>query len=151
EDKAARLRAAPKQAPKWHRNQALEAEDAGQWFAVEFHRRRLIELEPDKPEHHQNLGVALAVLGRWQAAAEEFAREADWDRDNAGPLANQALALLAHGDEKRYRQVRADMLARFHDTDNARNANAVAYTAALLPVTEIEAEQLVALARRAVK
>lgn len=58
----------------WHQDSAEAAERAGQWFAAEFHLRRLLDAEPDHGGYRLRHGQALARLGKPDQAKQEFVK-----------------------------------------------------------------------------
>jgi WD40 repeat protein/tetratricopeptide (TPR) repeat protein len=70
-------------APKWHAENAEQAETAEDWFAAVFHRSRLCEIQPHDPGHwtkleqacrkHGNLQPLQAVYDRLLAADPDLA------------------------------------------------------------------------------
>jgi WD40 repeat protein/tetratricopeptide (TPR) repeat protein len=57
-------------APTWHAQDAEDAEHRSDWFAAAFHRRLLVRLRPEEPEHRLDLARALWHLGRWKDALD---------------------------------------------------------------------------------
>jgi len=56
----------------WHRARALEAESAGDWFAAAFHFERVCAIEPANPTPFFRRSIALARLGKVEAARRSF-------------------------------------------------------------------------------
>jgi hypothetical protein len=46
----------------WHQREAVESEQAGQWFATLFHLDRVLELKPDEPSLPQRRAHAREQL-----------------------------------------------------------------------------------------
>jgi WD40 repeat protein len=60
--------------PDWHRQQSLEAAEAGRWFGAAFHLTRLIEAEPEVGQHRCRRGEVLLLRGQAERAVEDFAK-----------------------------------------------------------------------------
>jgi hypothetical protein len=56
----------------WHEQRAADSATAGDWFAVEFHRRWLTRLRPASGLARYQHGETLARLGRHDEAKQEF-------------------------------------------------------------------------------
>lgn len=60
--------------------------------------RSVLELEPDRPEHHNRLGTVLVTVGDSTAAAVHYARALTLNPDFIPALFNQAILTAARGD-----------------------------------------------------
>jgi WD40 repeat protein/tetratricopeptide (TPR) repeat protein len=83
----------------WHRAQADESEQAGQWFTAGFHWGRLTQAEPAQGPYHFRLGFALAHQGRIDAAKKEFQIALRLKKDLANMDLADAQAMLGKWDE----------------------------------------------------
>jgi WD40 repeat protein/Flp pilus assembly protein TadD/tRNA A-37 threonylcarbamoyl transferase component Bud32 len=94
-------------AAAWHRAQADEFAQAGQWFAATFHLDRLIAAEPANGKHYLERGQALVALRKTDAAHRDFARALAL-RESLSLLQQAAAhAELDHWDEVRQLYARA--------------------------------------------
>ena len=80
-------------APEWHRRKAHESESTGDLFATVVHLDPLVTAAPDDTGLRKRRGEAAASLGRWAAAAADFAVVVE--RQPADAEARIALALLS--------------------------------------------------------
>src|SRR5262249_34552341 len=109
----------------------------------------LIQLAPNDPALYQRRGRAYAEVGFWDEAAADFARAVALQPAEITHWRRQALLFVARGDRDGYRRTCTLMNARFGKTKEAKTADLLAFTAALLPDSDIDAKQLVALSRSA--
>jgi tetratricopeptide (TPR) repeat protein len=150
EEKAARLQGKNPSALAWHRREVEEAEKIQQWFAVIFHLSSLIDAGPGLRGLHARRGRAFAALGQFDLAARDYARAFESRSGNLNLRHNHALLCLAVGDQARYREVCAGILAEFGATENAEDANGAAWTCVLGPGATEDLTQPVRLAEKAV-
>jgi tetratricopeptide (TPR) repeat protein len=68
------FRSARADAVAWHREQAEDAEAHGESYAAVFHLDRLIAAEPASGALYVRRAAAHEKAGRWQSAAEDYAR-----------------------------------------------------------------------------
>jgi tetratricopeptide (TPR) repeat protein len=78
-------------------NRAVACHRLGQFAEAITHYQRILSLKPDLPEIHNNLGHALAVLGKPDAAVAAFQRAIALRPDNPEALCNWGLALADLG------------------------------------------------------
>jgi tetratricopeptide (TPR) repeat protein len=133
----------------WHRRAAAESEGAGQWFAARWHLDRLIAAVPGDGSLFARRGRALAVLGRRDEAAADYAVAIEHGAD-AWSWWALALLRVSLGDAPGYRAVCARMLDRFGALDEPRTADIVAEACNLAPDSVTDPMRVVALAERAV-
>jgi WD40 repeat protein/tetratricopeptide (TPR) repeat protein len=150
QEKTARLQGKNPSALASHRREAEGAEKTRQWFAVSFHLSRLIDAAPETNGLHARRGRAFAELGQWDQAARDYARAFEPRSGNLNLRHNHALVCLAVGDQARYREVCAGILAEFGATENADVANEAAWTCVLGPSATEDLTQPVRLAEKAV-
>jgi WD40 repeat protein/tRNA A-37 threonylcarbamoyl transferase component Bud32 len=98
--------------PAWQDQQAIEAEQAHQWFAVAFHLDRVEEAGKAYKDHHKRRGQARAILGRWDGAIADFTKALEGaPADERVELWNGvALAQVGAGHTDDYRQTCARMV-----------------------------------------
>ncbi len=65
---------APIDVRAWHRSRVIDAEQTGNWFAVLWHAKRLIELEPNNHHHHARQGSAHLARGESVEADASFVK-----------------------------------------------------------------------------
>ncbi|HDQ98926.1 MAG TPA: tetratricopeptide repeat protein [candidate division WOR-3 bacterium] len=73
-------------------------ERRGRYDSTLHYLRSVLELEPNRPEHHNRLGTVLVMLGDTTAAADHYARALTLNRDFIPALFNQAILTAARGD-----------------------------------------------------
>jgi WD40 repeat protein/tetratricopeptide (TPR) repeat protein len=147
---ARQRREAQQDAAAWHRAQADEGERAGDWFAVAFHIKHLLEAEPKRAAHHARRGRIDLAQGRAEAARAAFARAVELDGQDWQSRSWHAKACLAAGDGAGYRRVCKELLDRFGQTPDLDAANAVAWACAVGPGAAADLGPAVRLAERAV-
>jgi WD40 repeat protein/tetratricopeptide (TPR) repeat protein len=150
EEKAARLQGKNPLALAWHRREAKEAEDTRQWFAVNFHLSRLIDAAPGSSALHARRGRAFAALGQFDLAARDVGQVFESRFGDLSLRHDHALVCLAVGDQARYCEVCAGILAEFGATESAGDANGAAWTCVLGPSATKDLTQPVRLAEKAV-
>jgi WD40 repeat protein/serine/threonine protein kinase len=155
-----RRRATEGDARAWHQNEARWGEIRWDWFAVIYHTTELIESEPsdasleERRSHLDRRGRAHALQaeaghGSWRDAAADFAECVRLDASDLTSWYRYALSTLAAGDRRRYREICADLLDRFGDSDRPAVLNQVAWTCSLGPDAVPDPSGVAALAGRA--
>jgi hypothetical protein len=78
----------------WHRRQAEEAEQAGQWFAAVWHLDRLIDPKAPDWRLYYWRGVAYNQMGQWSRGAEDLTQATGLKADDWRAWARLAQARL---------------------------------------------------------
>jgi tetratricopeptide (TPR) repeat protein len=136
--------------PIWHLNRAVAAEKAGDWFAAAFHLNWLSEQAPEDITLRGRRGWAYAEQAKWDRAIADYSQVAQLKPELTFGWHNKAMAHLAKQELSAYRQICAQMLARFGSTKDAGTADTVAYLSVLKPDAETDTEALIQLAEMAV-
>jgi WD40 repeat protein/tetratricopeptide (TPR) repeat protein len=140
---------------RWHQIQAEEAEYHRQWFGAAFHLCHLLQDNPNdldlRARRRRATAEEAAEAGKWSAAVEDFAYAWRLRPDDAWMGYRLGLAHLGAGDAAAFREQRGNMLQRYHDTRDAKSAHAAVSLGVLLPSPTKDANELVALAERAVQ
>jgi tetratricopeptide (TPR) repeat protein len=89
--------------PYWQDEQAGRCEQSGQWFGVAFHLDRAVSAWPRRPSLLLRRGRALAELGRWEKARDDFARAAEQIPEEPEAWRGLALSELALNRPDAYR------------------------------------------------
>jgi tetratricopeptide (TPR) repeat protein len=98
---------------------------------------------------YANRANAYGALGRWEEAAADYARTVEEVGDFPALWARYAVASLGVGDDA-YRKVCAETLRRFKDTDDARDAELLAWCLSLRDKAVDDPDAVVRLAEKAV-
>jgi tetratricopeptide (TPR) repeat protein len=102
-------------------------------------------------EYFLSIAVEAAVKSReWESATEILSYWSELKPSDPSRSYDLAIAFLAKDDLAEYRQVCADMLARFYPTDDDDVAARIVYTCVPAPNAIPELEQLAPLAKMAV-
>jgi serine/threonine protein kinase/Flp pilus assembly protein TadD len=110
---------------------------------------KAVELRPDHAAAWVERGDMLALLGLWDLASEDFAREfALREPGTTMRWYRHALLRLSLGDADEYRAVRQRMRVRFEGTQDRRFAMEVVRTCSLEAGPQDQHEPLVELAQR---
>ena len=150
EEKAARLQGKDRSESAWHRREYHKAQRGRRWFGVVFHLSPLIDAHPELRGLNTRRGHAFAELGQWDQAARDFAQGFEPRSGNLILRHRHALLSLAVGDQARYREVCAGILADFGSTEDADVANEAAWTCVLGPGATEDLTQPLRLAEKAV-
>jgi hypothetical protein len=119
-----------------------------QWDQAYTDFRMAVTLQPDHAEARYHLGLFIA-LSNWKNAFADYARILVAMPARAQYL--HALARLGSGDQDGYRRVCAETLECFGQTEDAVEANYVAWTSVLAAKAVRDLEQPVRLAARALE
>jgi WD40 repeat protein/tetratricopeptide (TPR) repeat protein len=136
------LAAGAAEALAWHRQAARDCAAAEEWPGAILHLDRLIDAAPASAKLHYDRGAAHAALGRWDRAADDFARAQDPHK--------QALTLLAAGRDGEYRRACAALLKNVGLTEHADLAQKAAWACALAADAGVGRDRVVTLAEVAV-
>jgi WD40 repeat protein/tetratricopeptide (TPR) repeat protein len=109
-----------------------------------------IRLDPKTADHHFGRGHVRAQLGRWEGAAEDFARAIDLGDPNPATWHFLAHARLAQGDRPGFRRACTGLVGRFGKTSVAKELEWVVVTCILVPQGLEDTDQLIPLASKAV-
>jgi WD40 repeat protein len=144
----------PSRVLAWHRRQATECEQEGQWFAAAWHLDRLIAQEAgrhlsgarwdnlvgrlsealaDYRLLYQRRANARAEAGQWGGARRDFALVLALGAQTANPWRGLALAHLGAGDVAGYRQVCERMRRRLDPAPDPVTAATLAWTCLVVP------------------
>jgi len=117
----------------WHLREAEAAEGAGRWETAARHLTALLRHQPENSSLVARRARAVSESGQWLRAAE------DWERLTREEGADRimwyrlALARLALQDRAGYRSASLDMVARFADPREPRDADLTLWTCILAP------------------
>jgi tetratricopeptide (TPR) repeat protein len=106
----------------WHREEARDAEKAGDWFALGFHLDFLIRAHPDDWRLQARRASAHIRLRQWSEAAGHFAKAIKLGSNNSSVWYGLALVQLQLGKTEEYRRTCAGMLKHFGKTKDAQVA-----------------------------
>jgi WD40 repeat protein/tetratricopeptide (TPR) repeat protein len=129
---AAGLALSPERARAWHAGEVDEAERRKQWRGVVLHAGKLIDGEPKPTVYRLRRARALAELGHWAEAAEDFART-DLGYQDLAITRGLALCRLAAGQMDGYRAACKELLQWLDEADDPADVYPVARLLALGP------------------
>ena len=124
-------------------------EYAGRHAEALPHYRQAVALDPNDTDDQNRLRALLVRLGRGDEARVAWRRSLEADPPGHDAWYGYAEFCLFLGQEDEYRRARRDVLARFGATTDPHVAERTARACLLLPATEDELRQAVALAERA--
>jgi tetratricopeptide (TPR) repeat protein len=127
----------------WHRRNADEFQEAGEWSLALVHLDPLLEADPGNWELHAIRGETRE--GKMQEAAAAYGRAIELGTFDMDLWQKGAFVALAAGELESYRSICRRFVERFADTENLWRLNYVAWTCALGPRS---IEDLVGLAGR---
>lgn len=111
--------------------------------------RQAIELDSNDTVARAELCRELVRLGRWQELRAAWREELDTGPSEHDAWFGYAELCLFLGDENEYRRARADLLSHFGATADPTVAERTGRACLLLPASEVELAQAVALTERA--
>jgi tetratricopeptide (TPR) repeat protein len=115
---------------------ARECEDTKDWRAAASHLSRLIDTQPEEGPLHERRGNAYFNLGLWDKAIVDLEKALESgakEHDLEGTAFRLAGLQAQLGDADGYRRTCADLLGRFVQTKNPRNAYLLARICLLAP------------------
>jgi tetratricopeptide (TPR) repeat protein len=127
--------------------------DKRQWDKALAYFDRAIEAERGKsgePALRFQRGSLHAQLGRWQQAADDYARALELDPTDAGNWYRSALLRLQLGDRDGYRRACARQLERHANTPDPFTVNIVVWQCVLSPDAGMDLSRVVQLSERTV-
>jgi len=141
-----------RQAIAWHLKELSRAESLRNWFAVDFHLKALMELDPDNYQYRSNRGEMFAELGQWEQAGQDLeyvATKARQDMDVLTSYFERALLRLRQNDTLGYAGLCREFW-HYQTRPDAAMANSLAWTCCLNPASGIDPAQVTKLAERVV-
>ncbi len=141
----------PREAIVWHRHEAAAAASATppQWFGVDFHVKRWLDLEPDAAQPYWFRADMEESLGQWQQAADDFARTLDLGAENSSIWLHLAGLQMRRGDREAYCRCCAAILEHYGRTNRAEEANEAAWACTLAPAAVSNVGAIIRLAEKA--
>jgi WD40 repeat protein/serine/threonine protein kinase/Tfp pilus assembly protein PilF len=130
----------------WHRYEASIAGNRLHWSAAAFHLSRLIDLRPHLADPYADRSRCHMYLDQWDQAAADLATALANSPQQIDLHFRHAAAQLIAGNDRRYREARAEMIARFHATKDGYNVYTAARMATLAPLAPPELAPVVRLA-----
>jgi Flp pilus assembly protein TadD len=143
------LAARPGDLLAWHDDEAKGAEAASAWTSAVAHLDPLVNGGPTSSSYFSRRGRAHAELGHWVEAARDYRQALAAGSENRIVWYESQLLQLKVGDLAAYRAASRDLMQRFGQTLDLRQANDIAYICVLAPDATPEPEQVLALALRA--
>jgi WD40 repeat protein/Flp pilus assembly protein TadD len=150
EAKAARIRRLEKEALGCHIRELWRCEMNAQWYGAVFHRNRMAALTPPAADFPVRRGYALARLGRWSAAAQDYGRAVERSPDDLDLRCLHAGMLVLAGRPAAYRKTSAKALNQVGWNLSPRPAYLAARIATLAPGASDDPARAVRLAQWAV-
>jgi WD40 repeat protein/serine/threonine protein kinase len=135
----------------WHHQTAEECLRGRHWSAALWHLNALIQQQPDNWLYHARRGRALAELGRWKEASDDFAEVVRRAPEEVEAQCMYAALCLHQGDRAAYRRICAALLKSQEKSDDPRLAYLTAWICVLSADADVKGERLVALAKQAVE
>jgi WD40 repeat protein len=117
----------------WHLREAEAAEGAGRWETAARHLTALLRRQPANSSLVARRARAASETGQWLRAAEDWERLTREEGTDRIMWYRLALARLALKDHAGYRSASMDMVARFADPREPRDADLTLWTCILAP------------------
>ena len=136
--------------PWAHWNLALTLDQEGRSAEAVDEYREALRLRPQDSDAKQHLRNLLLRLGRLPELRLAWQKDLTASETNHNAWFGYAELCLFLGDEEEYRRDRRELLARFGATTDPQTAERVGRACLLLPASDEELHQAVALAERAV-
>src|SRR5262249_15307231 len=111
----------------------------------------LVAFEPQRWDFRSRLAGALAELGKWGEATEQYAEAARLGSDDVKVWDHWALTLLARDDLPAYRKVKLSALERFQDSTDPTTRNLLAWALVLGQDDDGQSETAVTVAQGALE
>jgi Flp pilus assembly protein TadD len=121
------------------------------WSAALFHANWLVAAEPASARSRRDRGYACARLGRWAEAVAEYGRVAELAPDDLEFGFEYAAVLVLAGQDRRYREYCAGLIANAHRGLAPRDAYLAGRICALAPGAVPDPGVPVGLGERAVE
>lgn len=142
---------APRDAVAWHVEAARTCIKGDRWIAALPHLEFLAAHDPDRFGLHAHRGRAFAELGRLKHAIESFEKAAAQAPNKHASWYRLGVLRLFLQEEKKYHEIRVQMLDRFEQSEDLISAQQAAWLGSLAPASEDFAKRLVTAAERAVQ